>query len=577
MALSYFKFKIYYFPFLLKFIPKSYNCFLWIFILFSGLPPFTITYAQWQPNGVAICDTIANAGVNTLPQIATDMNGGAFICWKDGRSGADTDIYMQYIFSDGTMQFPHNGVPLCNESGPQQFLRMISDKKGGAFVSWEDGRSGTNIEIYAQHINEQGKKLWDNQGKKVTEKPGLFINLASDDRGGLIVGYVCGGIHDVVVQYIDSLGSIAWGDSGVQVTNRPDVIYPGDVAVVSDGSGGAFVGWSERTGTTFDYTVFIQRVDSSGQIVFATNGIALTNNTLQNVDVNLSSDNDGGVLISWASLVSGGSTDTSWKYVQRVSSIGDFLWGPTGVRIGTVIGGGARRHTSDGEGGAYIGHGRWIQHISVDGELSWPSEGAPFTLQPSLFFNSTQARNGSKGIWNFWSQDAGGLTSVDVYGQYIDSSGNVKWETDGKPMCLVEHIQDYSKATSDDKGTAIVVWMDWRNSRTNVYASKVNAEGIITKVEDHGGMLPLEPYLEQNYPNPFNPVTKIKYTIPEGTFVRLTVFDILGNEIALLVNEKKPAGSNDIEFDGIGLPSGIYFYQLRAGSFVETKKMILLR
>jgi len=83
--------------------------------------------------------------------------------------------------------------------------------------------------------------------------------------------------------------------------------------------------------------------------------------------------------------------------------------------------------------------------------------------------------------------------------------------------------------------------------------------------------------LSQNFPNPFNPTTTIKYQIPEISFVTLKVYDVLGNEIATIVNEEKPAGSYDVEFDGIGLPSGIYFYHLRAGSFVETKKMVLLK
>ncbi|UCH66857.1 MAG: T9SS type A sorting domain-containing protein [Ignavibacterium sp.] len=95
--------------------------------------------------------------------------------------------------------------------------------------------------------------------------------------------------------------------------------------------------------------------------------------------------------------------------------------------------------------------------------------------------------------------------------------------------------------------------------------------------------------LSQNYPNPFNPSTKIIFTIPtnldptfnkggktEG-FVTLIVYDVLGNEVATLVNEEKPAGSYAIEFDATSLPSGIYFYRLQAGSFVETKKMVLLR
>jgi photosystem II stability/assembly factor-like uncharacterized protein len=96
--------------------------------------------------------------------------------------------------------------------------------------------------------------------------------------------------------------------------------------------------------------------------------------------------------------------------------------------------------------------------------------------------------------------------------------------------------------------------------------------------------------LEQNYPNPFNPSTKIKFTIPtppsssplskgrnEVGFVTLKVYDVLGNEIATLVNEYKPAGRYETDFNADGLTSGIYFYKLQAGSFVETKKMILIR
>jgi len=94
--------------------------------------------------------------------------------------------------------------------------------------------------------------------------------------------------------------------------------------------------------------------------------------------------------------------------------------------------------------------------------------------------------------------------------------------------------------------------------------------------------------LEQNYPNPFNPTTKIKFTIPvtlsevEGSLVTLKVYDILGNEIATLVNEEKPAGSYEVEFSSQSskvrnLTSGIYFYRLQAGNFIQTKKMVLLR
>ncbi|MCW9066052.1 MAG: T9SS type A sorting domain-containing protein, partial [Ignavibacteriaceae bacterium] len=91
--------------------------------------------------------------------------------------------------------------------------------------------------------------------------------------------------------------------------------------------------------------------------------------------------------------------------------------------------------------------------------------------------------------------------------------------------------------------------------------------------------------LDQNYPNPFNPSTKIKYSVPsviasetkQSQLVTLKVYDILGNQVATLINEEKPSGEYEVDFDAAGLSSGIYFYKLQAGSFVATKKMILLR
>ena len=83
--------------------------------------------------------------------------------------------------------------------------------------------------------------------------------------------------------------------------------------------------------------------------------------------------------------------------------------------------------------------------------------------------------------------------------------------------------------------------------------------------------------LEQNYPNPFNPKTNIQYAISSRQFVSLKIFDVLGNEIATLVNEEKLAGEYEVAFNATGLPSGIYFYQLKAGSFVQTKKMVYLK
>ena len=99
----------------------------------------------------------------------------------------------------------------------------------------------------------------------------------------------------------------------------------------------------------------------------------------------------------------------------------------------------------------------------------------------------------------------------------------------------------------------------------------------ITSVEEQIDEIPTEFLLSNNYPNPFNPSTKIKYSIPQSSTVIIKVFDVLGNEIETLVNEEKPAGTYEITWFVENFPSGVYFYQVKADSFIETKKMVLMK
>ena len=105
---------------------------------------------------------------------------------------------------------------------------------------------------------------------------------------------------------------------------------------------------------------------------------------------------------------------------------------------------------------------------------------------------------------------------------------------------------------------------------------EVSGNGIISGVKNTDSIIP-EFSLEQNYPNPFNPVTIIQYSVGSQEFVKLKVYDILGREITTLVNEAKPAGTYEVKFDASNLSTGIYIYKIYAGSFIETKKLILIK
>ena len=99
---------------------------------------------------------------------------------------------------------------------------------------------------------------------------------------------------------------------------------------------------------------------------------------------------------------------------------------------------------------------------------------------------------------------------------------------------------------------------------------------FVTAVFDQSNV-PLQPALLQNYPNPFNPTTSFEFQVSSFKFVTLRIFDVLGREVATLVNDVRPAGTHTIRWDASSLPSGVYFYQLRAGSFVDTKKLLLTK
>ena len=95
--------------------------------------------------------------------------------------------------------------------------------------------------------------------------------------------------------------------------------------------------------------------------------------------------------------------------------------------------------------------------------------------------------------------------------------------------------------------------------------------------EEQHGELPTQFELGQNYPNPFNPTTNFGFRIAEFGLVKLRIYDPLGREIATLVNSELQPGEHNVQWDATGFPSGVYFYRLTANSFVETKKLILLK
>jgi len=156
-------------------------------------------------------------------------------------------------------------------------------------------------------------------------------------------------------------------------------------------------------------------------------------------------------------------------------------------------------------------------------------------------------------------------TSGDVAGELVDGTGTVVAVNNGtssNPFTLTAPGPGDYTVNAGHKSP-----LRWDSAMVNI---------TITDVGENSSN-PTVFKLYDNYPNPFNPSTSIRYSIPEGSFASIKIYNSLGSEVATLVNETKPAGTYEVEFNASDLSSGIYYYTLQAGSFSETKKMILLK
>lgn len=210
----------------------------------------------------------------------------------------------------------------------------------------------------------------------------------------------------------------------------------------------------------------------------------------------------------------------------------------------------------------------------------------------------TYAKNSNDGkypTWDFLKKEVADSEDVELFYRWHDGEkwrGHVVtvtgvYETeDGKKTVGIKHdvnqkdtggtVQEYPGITVDGYGRMVL-----HRHGAKRYVSHIVSESpgqpLVTSVYPEDLTNPSEYSLKQNYPNPFNPSTKISFSIPTSEFVTLKVFDVLGNEVAALVDEEKPAGSYEVEFNASQLSSGIYFYEWRAGVFVQTKKLILMK
>jgi hypothetical protein len=186
---------------------------------------------------------------------------------------------------------------------------------------------------------------------------------------------------------------------------------------------------------------------------------------------------------------------------------------------------------------------------------------------------------------NFWTEY--NMENGYDFG-YVEVSSNngASWQTitafTGNNMSWVQQSFDITSYTG--AGSQVLIRFRLQSdaglSGTGWFVDDIkitNYCGVPVGIRENNSHFPKSFGLEQNYPNPFNPMTSIKYQLPVQQFVKITVFDILGKEVTTLVNEQKNAGYYEVKFDASNLASGLYFYKIEAGTFIETKKMMLIK
>jgi hypothetical protein len=439
-----------------------------------------VLWAQGNPLNVAI-STAANA-VNC--QIVSDGAGGAIIAWEDTRSGT-SDIYAQRVSAGGLAQWTADGVAISPAANSQRNCQMVSDGAGGAIIAWEDFRSGTTYDIYAQRVSAGGLPQWTAGGVAISTAAGnqQKCQIVSDGAGGAVIGWEdfrSGTTYDIYAQRVSAGGLPQWTADGVAISTAADSQQKCQIA--SDGAGGAIIAWEDfRSGTTYD--IYAQRVSAGGLPQWTADGVAISTAAGHQMTCQIVSDGAGGAIIAWEDLRSG----TTFQIVaQRVSAGGLPQWTAGGVAITLAPNDQLTcQMVSDGAGGAIIAWHDFrsgtdfdivAQRVTAGGLGLWGNYGVPISIAASDQRNCQIVSDGAGGAIIAWEDFRGGTS--DIYVQQVSAGGVLQWTADGVPISMAVDDQLKCQIVSDGAGGAIIAWQDRRNGTSyNIYAQGVNAAG----------------------------------------------------------------------------------------------------
>jgi len=436
----------------------------------------------------------------------------------------------------------------------------IASNGNSVHAVWYDDRDG-NTEIYYKRSTDGGIS-WDSD-TRLTNNP-FFSGYPSVSVSGTVVHVVWHDTrdgNDEIYYKRSPDGGISWGTDTRLSFNSAN---SGNASVSASASAVHVVWFDDRDGDLEIYG----KSSTDGGISWGAE-MRLTNNSAGSVFPSVSMSGQV-VHVVWYDTRDGNdeiyykrSTDggVSWGADIRLTNNSAISYNPSMSVSGLVV------HIvwyDNRDGNNEIYHKR-----STDGGVSW---GADTRLTNNSAFSQFPSVSVSGSIAHVvWEDNRDGNREI-YYKRSTD--GGVSWGADTR--LTNSAANSFLPSVSVSGQVVHVVWHDFRDGNWEIYYKRDptgNPVGIINTNSD----IPEEFDLSQNYPNPFNPNTKISFDIPKTGYVRLKIFDCLGREITTLVNEELDPGTYKVGWDGSNYPSGVYFYTLRAGDYIESKKMILLK
>lgn len=285
----------------------------------------------WNPNGVVICSSV---NVQQKPVIVEDGLGGAIIAWQDDRTAAtSSDVWVQRINGAGVLQWAECGLVMCNASGPQQGLTIVSDNLRGAIVVWQDGRTDGG-DIRAQRVEEHGFMVWLANGAFACISGGVQENPSAviDNAGGVIVAWTDrrGASRDIFAQRLQNTGGIQqWTSDGVMVCGLTgDQRFP---QVCEDGVGGAIIAWQDARPSGTGVDIYAQRASPLGAMQWTANGVAVCVAPNDQLEPVIAADPLGGSIVGWTDARTPANGQD--VYAQHLTAAGGPVWTANGVQL----------------------------------------------------------------------------------------------------------------------------------------------------------------------------------------------------------------------------------------------------